>query len=175
MRRLCQGILGTVVMAMLSACGGDEPPPPDPAAETAQAQADSLARVRAETDDVRGMVARMINFDYNRAVVRPGADAQVLEQKAAILQANPNLRIEITGHCDVRGPAQYNMALGQRRADAAKRLLVQRGIAADRITVRSRGKAQPVDPGTTQAAHARNRRVEFAITAGGDVLRRPAP
>lgn len=175
MRRLWQVTLGTVSMAVLSACGGDAPPPPDPPADAARAEADSVARVRAETDDVRGMVARMINFDLDRAVIRPGADARVLEQKAAILRANPNLRIEITGHCDVRGPAQYNMALGQRRADAAKRFLVQRGIDANRVTVRSRGEAQPLDPGTTREAHARNRRAEFAITAGGDVLRRPAP
>jgi peptidoglycan-associated lipoprotein len=133
---------------------------------------DSLAAVRRTTEEVRGMLAVMIHFDFDKSDIRPG-DAQILDQKLAILQANPNVRIEIVGHCDERGSDEYNLALGNRRALAAKQYLVSRGIAADRISTRSMGEEQPLDPGHNEAAWAKNRRDEFSITAGGDVLMKP--
>jgi len=133
---------------------------------------DSLARLAAATERVRGMLAAMINFDYDKSNIRPG-DAAVLDQKIAILQANPALRISVTGHCDERGSDEYNLALGNRRALAAREYLVNRGIAADRISTASRGEEQPTDPASNEAAWSRNRRDEFAITAGGDQLRAP--
>jgi peptidoglycan-associated lipoprotein len=146
-----------------------------PAAEAAAeaAREDSLARVRAEAEEVRRLVGRVMNFDFDRSTVRTGQDTEVLDQKLAILQANPALTILITGHCDERGPGAYNMALGERRARSAKRFLTDRGIAETRITTRSMGEEQPVDPGRNEAAWARNRRSEFTITAGGETLRRP--
>ncbi len=133
---------------------------------------DSLAVVRRTTEEVRGMLAAMIHFDFDKSDIRPG-DAQILDQKLAILQANPNLRIEIVGHADERGSDEYNLALGNRRALAAKQYLVSRGIAADRITTRSMGEEQPIDPGHNEEAWAKNRRDEFSIVAGGDVLMKP--
>jgi len=115
----------------------------------------------------------MINFDFNRSNIREGVDTEVLTQKIAILQANPNLRLEIVGHCDERGTDEYNMALGNRRAVSARAFLTDRGIAESRITVRSRGEEQPLDSGHTEAAWARNRRDEFRIVGGGDALVRP--
>ena len=138
-----------------------------------QRTADSLAAVRAETAAVREMLARMIHFDFNRSNIRDGADTEVLEEKIAILQANPNLRIEIVGHCDERGTDEYNMALGNRRAVSSKAFLTDRGIAEDRITVRSRGEEQPLDSAHTEEAWERNRRSEFRVVGGGDVLVRP--
>jgi peptidoglycan-associated lipoprotein len=133
---------------------------------------DSLARLAAATERVRGMLTAMINFDYDKSNIRPG-DATILDQKIAILQANPGLRISITGHCDERGSDEYNLALGNRRALAAREYLVNRGISADRISTASRGEEQPADPASNESAWARNRRDEFAITAGGDQLRAP--
>lgn len=162
--------------AAAAACGRDQPagePAEDPAA--APAAVDTLARIRAETEEVRAMLARRSHFAFDRSAIRSGDDTRILEEKAAILRANPNLRIEITGHCDERGTRPYNQALGLRRAEAAKRFLVQRGISADRITVRSRGEDEPLEAGRNAQAWARNRRAEFAITAGGDRLRRPTP
>jgi peptidoglycan-associated lipoprotein len=98
----------------------------------------------------------------------------MLQQKLAIMQANTMLRIEITGHCDERGSDEYNMALGMRRATAAKTWLTSRGIAQDRITVRSMGEEQPIAMGSNEDAWAQNRRDAFAITAGGDRLVKPA-
>jgi len=138
-----------------------------------QRVADSLAAVRAETNAVRDMLSSMVHFDFNRSNIRDGEDTQVLEQKLAILLANPNLRLEIVGHCDERGTDEYNMALGNRRAVSARAFLTDRGIAENRISVRSRGEEQPLDSASTEEAWARNRRAEFRITGGGDVLVRP--
>jgi peptidoglycan-associated lipoprotein len=137
-----------------------------------RARADSLARLSAATERVRGMLTAVINFDYDKSNIRP-EDAGILDQKIAIMQANPNLRIVITGHADDRGSDEYNLALGNRRALAAREYMVNRGIAADRISTASRGEEQPLDPGSNEAAWARNRRDEFAISAGGDQLRVP--
>ena len=138
-----------------------------------QARADSLAAVRAETEAVRDMLSRMVNFDFNRSDIRDGGDTEVLTQKIAILTANPNLRLEIVGHCDERGTDEYNLALGNRRAVSSRAFLTDRGIAESRITVRSRGEEQPLDSGHTEAAWERNRRAEFRIVGGGDALVRP--
>jgi len=139
----------------------------------AQRRADSLAQVEAETRRVRDMLQTRVHFDYDRSNIRSG-DATILDQKLAILQANPNLRIRITGHCDERGSDEYNLALGNRRALSAKQYLVSRGIAADRIETASMGEEQPVAMGSNEEAWAQNRRDEFAITAGGDMLRGPS-
>ncbi len=133
---------------------------------------DSLAATRRATDEVRAMLANMVHFDFDKSAIRPG-DAQVLDQKLAVLQANANVRIEIVGHCDERGSDEYNLALGNRRALTAKQYLVSRGISADRISTRSMGKEQPLDPGHTEDAWSKNRRDEFSITAGGDMLMKP--
>lgn len=173
-------LIATLSVAALAACGGRESAERQQAVQdsiaAAQRTADSIAQARAAaggTEEVRAMIARRVHFDFDRSRIRPGEDTQVLEQKVAILRANPNVRLAITGHCDERGTRQYNQALGMRRAEAAKRFLTSRGIAADRITVSSRGEDEPLDTARNRQAWARNRRTEFAITAGGDRLVRP--
>jgi peptidoglycan-associated lipoprotein len=195
--------IGAIVVAAAAACGGQPAPPPTPAidstairdsiarAEAARrAREDSIARARAEaerlanerrvaeeaarlTERVRGMIMEMINFDFDKSNIRAG-DAAILDRKIAILQANPMLTLTVTGHCDERGSDEYNLALGNRRGLAAKEYMVNRGIAADRITTASRGEEQPLDAMSTEDAWARNRRDEFAIAAGGQTLKAPA-
>jgi peptidoglycan-associated lipoprotein len=143
------------------------------AQRAAQARADSLAAVARTTDEVKSMVATMIHFDFDKSNIRTGEDTQTLDQKFAILQANPGLSIEIVGNCDERGSDEYNMALGNRRALAAKQYLVSRGISADRISTKSMGEENPINPAHTEDAWAQNRRDEFNVTAGGDVLMKP--
>lgn len=138
----------------------------------AQRRADSLAAIKATTDRVAAMLADRIHFDFNKSNIRPGDDS-VLDQKIAILQANPALTISVTGHCDERGSDEYNLALGNRRAIAAKQYMVAHGISADRITTASRGEEDPIDPAHNETAWAQNRRDEFAITAGGNMLKAP--
>lgn len=134
---------------------------------------DSLAAIRRETERVRSALEAMVNFDYDRSEIRSG-DASTLDQKIAILRANPGLRILISGNCDERGSDEYNLALGNRRAVAAKQYLVDRGIAEGRVTTSSNGEERPVDPRSSEEAWARNRNDQFSITAGGDQLRMPS-
>ena len=136
-------------------------------------ESDSLATLGRDTDAVKAMLARAVHFDFDKAVIRAGDDTQILDEKLQVLQANPGLSVEITGHADERGSDEYNLALGNRRAIAAKEYLTTRGVAATRVTTRSMGEEQPVDPGHTEDAWTMNRRDEFAITAGGGMLRRP--
>lgn len=140
---------------------------------TERRRADSLAAITRETERVRGMVTQMINFDFDKSNIRPG-DAATLDRKIAILQANPGLTITITGHADERGSDEYNIALGNRRALAAKEYLVNRGIADSRITTASRGEEQPLNSMSNEEAWAQNRRDEFGVAAGGQQLKAPA-
>ena len=118
------------------------------------------------------MLGTMIHFDFDKANIRSG-DAGTLDQKIGILQANSGVRIRIAGHCDERGSDEYNLALGNRRATAAKQYLVSHGIDAGRIETQSFGKERPLDPGHNEDAWSKNRRDEFEITGGGDGLRQP--
>jgi peptidoglycan-associated lipoprotein len=94
------------------------------------------------------------------------ADAQqALNQDASVLKDHPTWVVTIEGHCDERGTAEYNLALGERRAVAARTYLVSLGIAADRLHIVSYGKEFPFDPGHEEPAWAKNRRAHFVITA----------
>ncbi len=187
---------------VVAACGGQQaeqpapqpaPPPVDStaikermrqdsiaAAERARAEAEARARAEAEARAaaeraraaLRAELALMINFEFDKSAVMPG-DMANLDRKAAILNANAGLRIRVAGHADERGSDEYNFALGNRRAEAAKRYLANKGIAGTRIEVVSFGEERPVDPASTEAAWAKNRRAEFEILAGGDALVAP--
>jgi peptidoglycan-associated lipoprotein len=137
-----------------------------------QRAADSLAGLGKTADAVKTLLATLIHFDFDKANIRPG-EAAVLDQKVSILQANPGLKIRVAGHCDERGSDEYNLALGNRRAIAAKQYLVSHGIDAGRIETVSYGKERPLVPGHSEEAWAQNRRDETEIVAGGDALKQP--
>lgn len=137
-----------------------------------QREADSLAALGRSGEAVRALLSVTIHFDYDKASIR-GDDVSVLDQKVSILQANPNATIRVSGHCDERGSDEYNLALGNRRATAAKQYLASHGIDAHRIETTSYGKERPADPGHDEGAWARNRRDEFEVVSGGDALRQP--
>jgi peptidoglycan-associated lipoprotein len=137
-----------------------------------QREADSLAALGRSAEDVRNTLAIMIHFDLDRSNIRPD-DMGALDQKVAILQANPDLRIRIGGHCDERGSDEYNLALGNRRAQSTKQYLVSHGIDASRIETQSWGEERPLVDGHDESAWSQNRRAEFDVTSGGDNLRRP--
>jgi peptidoglycan-associated lipoprotein len=137
-----------------------------------QREADSLAALGRNSEEVRTMLATMIHFDLDQSRVRAD-DMAALDQKVAILQANSDLRIRIGGHCDERGSDEYNLALGNRRAQAAKQYLVSHGIDASRIETQSWGEERPNVDGHDETAWSQNRRAEFEVISGGDNLRRP--
>jgi peptidoglycan-associated lipoprotein len=137
-----------------------------------QRAADSAAAAAGAVTEVRNMLAAMIHFDYDKAALRSD-DQSALDQKVSILNANSAVRIRISGHCDERGSDEYNLALGNRRATAAKQYLVSHGIAADRIETVSYGEERPIATGHDEDSWAQNRRDEFEILSGGDNLRKP--
>ena len=92
-----------------------------------------------------------------------GIPLTTLAENAAVLMDNPSVKIRIEGHCDSRGTEDYNLALGEKRALAARDYLVNFGIAQSRISVISYGEERPLDPAETEKAWAKNRRAEFDI------------
>jgi peptidoglycan-associated lipoprotein len=103
-----------------------------------------------------------IHFDFDKYDVRP-ADEAVLKENAAFLKNNPKMKIQIEGHCDERGTVEYNLALGERRANNTKKYLVFLGIPSDRISAISFGKERPLDKGHHEEAWARNRRAHIVV------------
>ena len=151
------------------------------AAESARRRADSLATARSgsATDaDVqrvqtvlRQSLTQRIYFDYDRDVLRDDART-VLDAKAAVLVANPAVTLVVTGHTDEQGTAEYNLALGQRRAAQVKRYLVSKGVQEGRLSVQSLGDSQPLSTGTDAGSYEQNRRAEFeALNAQGALMR----
>jgi peptidoglycan-associated lipoprotein len=107
-------------------------------------------------------IARRVRFGYDRAELTRDEIAK-LEAKLDVLTRHPRLRIEIAGNADERGPDEYNLALGLRRAAAAKRWLTFHGVAEDRIRIVSFGEEAPLDDGRDEAAWERNRRDDFLV------------
>ncbi|HKV53497.1 MAG TPA: peptidoglycan-associated lipoprotein Pal [Candidatus Binataceae bacterium] len=103
-----------------------------------------------------------IHFDYNDFTVRQ-QDGDILHSNADWLQKNPNAHVQIEGHCDDRGSEEYNIALGAKRAQAARDYLVTLGISADRMSTISYGKELPLCTDETDDCWAQNRRDHFAI------------
>jgi len=103
-----------------------------------------------------------IYFEFDKSTLTPAAQEN-LTQKAAWLRANPNATVTIEGHCDERGTNEYNLALGDRRADSAKAFLVDLGIAASRLTTVSYGEERPVCTQHTEECWAKNRRDNFVV------------
>ena len=101
-----------------------------------------------------------VPFAYDDAGLN-AASRSVLADHARLLRENPNQRVLVEGHCDERGTREYNLALGERRAMAVVDFFLANGVNANQVDSRSFGEEQPVDPGTTEAAFAKNRRVEL--------------
>ena len=112
------------------------------------------------TDSVKYLadgVADRVFFATNESILTT-ASRETLRAQAAWLRANSNITVVLEGHADERGTREYNLALGERRANAAKDYLMTYGISADRISVISYGKERPVDPGSNPLSWSKNRR-----------------
>lgn len=201
--RIAVMAVAALSVAVLDACHKTPPPAPAPTPAAAGPNQDSLRRAqeeaarRAAADaearrkadsianadrmardaasaaaSLRSTLTATVHFDYDQSDLR-AEDKAILDAKIPILQANTGVTIRISGHTDERGSDEYNLALGQRRAAAAKGYLVQHGIADARIETISYGEERPVAQGSDESAYAQNRRAEFEITAGGQNLRKP--
>jgi len=127
-----------------------QPPPPPP--------------VTLPPPTSRRIVLRGVNFDFNQSAIR--ADSRpILDEAAAVLKQNSNVRISVEGHTDYIGTDEYNEKLSVRRAEAVFRYLVNRGVAPSRMGVIGYGRSQPVADNTTESGRAENRRVELHVLA----------
>ena len=144
------------------------PAPPSPVKELTPAPAPTMVEdpfVSRSLDELnRDSPLKPVFFDFDSAELNDAAVA-TLRSNADLLRKYPTWSVTVEGHCDERGTAEYNLALGERRADSVRTYLVSLGIAADRVRIVSYGKEFPFDPGHTEEAWAKNRRGHFVITA----------
>ncbi|MEE9133123.1 MAG: peptidoglycan-associated lipoprotein Pal [Gemmatimonadota bacterium] len=179
-------LLGAIALTLvIAACGGGTPeaePEPEPqVADTRDAAADSAARAaeakrraeaeearrrEAERDRVVTIATERVFFDFDKSNIRADAEP-VLQRKVSVLREYPDITIRIEGNCDDRGSVEYNLALGQRRAEAVRRYLISYGLDTSRFTVISYGEERPLDRAQDEKAWAQNRRDDFVITNYG--------
>jgi peptidoglycan-associated lipoprotein len=177
-----------ILVVLMAACGRSRPPierptppppapgasaaartpaPPEPVAEPVVVPPEPVPEERITSvslDELnRSSPLAPVFFDYDSSELNATAQA-ALDANAAVLRKNATWAVTIEGHCDERGSAEYNLALGERRAVAARTYLVALGIPADRLRTVSYGKEFPFDPGRDEAAYAKNRRAHFVIT-----------
>ena len=133
-----------------------QPVPPEPAVDTLESR---------DIDEInKNSPFQPVFYSLDSSEV-DGGGQQALNTNAEILKKYPTWVITIEGHADERGTAEYNLALGERRALAARNYLVSLGIPADRLRTVSYGKEFPFDPGHNEAAWAKNRRAQFVVTS----------
>ena len=161
-----------IVLGMtLGGCGcfmqqmkGETPPPPPPQATVVAPEAKKEIAVVAAPAPAPApepvIVLNDINFDFDKYNIRTG-DAETLKGNAEWFKANPGKKMRVEGNCDERGTVEYNLALGQKRADAAKAYIVNLGVDGKALETVSYGKERPADPGHNEAAWAKNRRAHF--------------
>lgn len=145
------------------------PPPPRPVEEPMPVPPEpDTIKASDLPDDLdslnRSGVLKPVFFDLDSSDVN-AASQQVLQENAEVLRRNGRWQITIEGHCDERGTAEYNLALGERRALSARTYLLSLGIPAERVRTISYGKEFPFDQGHDEAAWSKNRRAHFVITA----------
>jgi peptidoglycan-associated lipoprotein len=158
-------ILAAALVAT-AGCAKKRPPvlPPEPATSTQPTtggeqtgQVGTGVVPGSREDFMRSVTSDTVRFGLDMYDIDPEARA-ILDTQATWLQRYPNVRITVEGHCDERGTREYNLALGDRRANAAKNYLVARGIDAGRITTISYGKERPAALGSDEESYAQNRR-----------------
>ena len=185
--------VAVLVMVAVGVYGCTRRPPPGPVQPQAPAGVDSsamiaareqarrdsiaaaerVARDNAERDRLarvaraRETLSDIIYFEYDSNELTAEAQEK-LRTKIAILRANPGLQVQVEGHADERGSTEYNLALGQRRAETVREYLAGFGVEGNRVHTLSYGEERPLVEGSQESAWARNRRAEFSI-AGGEI------
>ncbi|QIK95211.1 peptidoglycan-associated lipoprotein Pal [Sphingomonas sp. HDW15A] len=165
-------ILATAALALMTTACAKKTPPPEalppageqgpvpPGVDPADVELTELPAMQADLVAKAG--SDTVYFGTDEYNLDSSAQATLTAQ-ARWMQANPNVRASIEGHADERGTREYNMALGERRANAARDFLVSQGVPADRLLVTSWGKERPVAPGSDEPAWAQNRRVVTVV------------
>ncbi len=128
---------------------------------------EDLAEAKGDhTDRTLEAILQDIGFDYDSYAIRQ-SELPKIEGIGTWMKREGETKIVAEGHCDERGTVEYNLALGQKRAEAVKNYLLKMGVEASRVRTVSFGKEMPLDPGHTEQAWAKNRRVHFKIDQKG--------
>jgi peptidoglycan-associated lipoprotein len=159
-------LIALSALAALGACASRGEPAPTPT-ETAPPVTETGPRgpTPGSVEDFRVSVGDRVFFGYDRFDLTPEARS-VLERQAAWLRQYPNVRVLVAGNCDERGTREYNLALGERRASAARDYLVSLGIDAGRVESVSYGKERPLDARANEEAWSVNRNAHTQIVSG---------
>lgn len=120
--------------------------------------------INGDSDTNRAGTLKTVYFDYSSSQIA-GSTRATLDENAEFLKSNPTVTVQVEGHCDERGSVQFNLALGEKRAQSVRDYLVTQGIASGRITIISLGKEKPVAFGHEEDAWSQNRRGNFVVTA----------
>jgi peptidoglycan-associated lipoprotein len=141
-------------------------------ADSIAAASAAAAAAARDAEGLKATIAAPVHYDFDKADLRDDTKA-LLDAKIPILVANSAVTIRIAGHTDERGSGEYNLQLGQRRAAAARDYLTARGVNTARVELVSYGEERPLCQDKNEACWSQNRRAEFEITAGGNMLRKP--
>jgi peptidoglycan-associated lipoprotein len=160
-------LVGVLVLLLFSSCGkkpspAEEPTPPVVTEEETPQIPPQVTEEEVTKREITEEDLQPIYFDFDRHALRPD-DRGILSLNAQVLKENPAVRIRIEGNCDERGTVEYNLALGEKRARAAKDYLINLGVDADRISIISYGKERPQYSGHNEQAWSKNRRDDFVI------------
>lgn len=150
------------VVAALALVGGCKSKPKTTDSDAGGAGIESTALSFDPQGSDSGKIAGLntVYFGYDQSSLTPDTQ-RILKANADWLKSRPQVKIQIEGHCDNRGTIEYNVALGERRANAVKNYLVGLGVSADRLSTISYGKEKPIAMGDSEADMARNRRANF--------------
>lgn len=160
-------LVSVVAMIWMAGCSSKKPKPEEDSAVSGGGVPSAPAadeNLKGDSDSGKAMGLQTVHFPYDSFTL-DSENKHVLQSNASILRENHNLKVQIEGHCDQRGGIQYNIALGEKRANAARKFLEDQGIASNRITIISFGKEKLIDMGTSDDAYSRNRRDNFVITS----------
>lgn len=160
-------LIGAVgVMALAAACASKTSTGPDVAATGNAGGVTAGAVVPGSQDDLEQNVGHRVFFGYDQYSLTPQAQS-TLQRQADFLKQYPGVSIQVSGNCDERGTREYNLALGARRAEAARAYLVSMGVSSSRISTVSYGKERPIDPRSTEEAWSLNRNATSTIVNVG--------
>ncbi|MGE0595814.1 MAG: peptidoglycan-associated lipoprotein Pal [Hyphomonadaceae bacterium] len=163
MRRTFVAVAAVAALAACASRPAETTPPP--AAPSTPAPSQPSGPVPGSVEDFRVSVGDRIFYGYDRFDLSAEARS-VLERQAAWLRQYPNVNVLVAGNCDERGTREYNLALGARRAAAARDYLVSLGVPANRIETVSYGKERPLDPRANEEAWSVNRNAHTQIVSG---------
>lgn len=158
--------LGLAACALVAGCKGKqtqsneniETSPTGGSSTAIDSSALNFDPMGSDSGKINGLVS--VHFGYDKSSLDASAKKEIA-QNVEWMKKNASAKVQIEGHCDARGTIEYNVALGERRANAVKSYMVSLGVAADRLSTISYGKEKPLVNGDTEEAYAKNRRANF--------------